>query len=86
MKSTAYLINTSRGPVIDEQALVNALSNKQIAGAAMDVFEDEPLPINSPFREFDNVIFAPHNANSSPLAWDRVHKNSMDMLFEGLGL
>ncbi len=86
MKSTAYLINTSRGPVIDEFALVNALRDKQIAGVAMDVFEEEPLPLNSPLRKFDNVIFAPHNANSSPLAWERVHKNSMDMLFEGLGL
>jgi D-3-phosphoglycerate dehydrogenase / 2-oxoglutarate reductase len=86
MKPTAYLINTSRGPVIDESALVNALRDKQIAGVAMDVFEEEPLPLNSSLREFDNVVFAPHNANSSPLVWERVHKNSMDMLFESLGL
>lgn len=53
-------------------------------GVALDVFEEEPLPANSPLREFDNVILSPHNANSSPLAWERVHENSMNMLFEGL--
>jgi D-3-phosphoglycerate dehydrogenase / 2-oxoglutarate reductase len=84
MKSTAYLINTSRGSVINESALVDALHNKKIMGVALDVFEEEPLPANSPLREFDNVILSPHNANSSPLAWERVHENSMNMLFEGL--
>ncbi len=84
MRPTAYLINTSRGPVIDEKALVTALREKRIMGVALDVFEEEPLPANSLLRTFDNVIFSPHNANSSPLAWERVHKNSMEMLFEGL--
>jgi D-3-phosphoglycerate dehydrogenase / 2-oxoglutarate reductase len=84
MKSTAYLINTSRGSIINEDALANALYAKKIMGVALDVFEDEPLPTNSPLREFDNVILSPHNANSSPLAWERVHENSISMLFEGL--
>lgn len=84
MKPTTYLINTSRGPVIDEPALVNALQQDQIAGAALDVFEEEPLPADSPLRKFDNVLLAPHNANSSPAAWQRVHENTIRNLLEGL--
>jgi D-3-phosphoglycerate dehydrogenase len=86
MKPTAVLINTSRGSVVDEPALVNALQNRQIAGAALDVFEVEPLPQNSPFLKLDNVMLAPHNANSSPMAWERVHWNTIRNLVEGLGI
>jgi phosphoglycerate dehydrogenase-like enzyme len=60
MKPTAWLINTSRGPIVDEQALINALKNKQIAGAAIDVFDVEPLPPSDPFRTLDNVLATPH--------------------------
>jgi phosphoglycerate dehydrogenase-like enzyme len=60
MKSTARLINTSRGPIVDEQALINALQRRQIAGAAVDVFEVEPLPPSHPFRTLDNVLATPH--------------------------
>lgn len=84
MKSSAYLINTSRGPVIDEQALVQALQTGQIAGAGLDVFEEEPLPLDSPLRTFDNTLLAPHNANSSPAAWRRVHENTIRNLLAGL--
>jgi D-3-phosphoglycerate dehydrogenase len=84
MKPTAYLINTSRGPVVDEQALVKALQERQIAGAALDVFEEEPLPPDSPLRALDNCLLAPHNANSSPQAWRRVHENTIHNLLEGL--
>jgi D-3-phosphoglycerate dehydrogenase len=84
MKSTAVVINTARGPVIDESALVRALRNKQIGGAALDVFEKEPLPDGSPLREMDNVMLAPHNANSSPEAWDRVHRSTIANLVEEL--
>ena len=84
MKPTAYLINTSRGPVVDEQALVRALQERQIAGAALDVFEEEPLPPDSPLRALDNCLLAPHNANSSPQAWRRVHENTIHNLLEGL--
>lgn len=59
MKRTAYLINASRGQVIDEKALIKALENKWIAGAALDVFETEPLT-NSPLFKFDNVVLTPH--------------------------
>jgi phosphoglycerate dehydrogenase-like enzyme len=60
MKPTARLINTSRGPIVDEQALISALQRRQIAGAAVDVFEVEPLPPSHPFRMLDNVLATPH--------------------------
>jgi D-3-phosphoglycerate dehydrogenase len=84
MKATAIVINTARGPLIDEKSLVNALRNKKIGGAALDVFEEEPLPMESPLRSFDNVMLAPHNSNSSPAAWERVHENAVKNLLEGL--
>jgi len=62
MKGTAFLINTSRGTVIDNNALYNALKNSDIAGAALDVFEKEPLPDNSPLLSLANLILTPHNA------------------------
>jgi D-3-phosphoglycerate dehydrogenase len=60
MKPSAFLINTSRGPIIDEVALLNALRENQIAGAGLDVFDIEPLPIDHPFRTLDNVVLTPH--------------------------
>ena len=60
MKPTAYLINTSRGPIVDEQALVTALRRRQIAGAAVDVYDVEPLPVDHPFRTLPNVLATPH--------------------------
>lgn len=60
MRSTAYLINTSRGPVVDEAALAQALQDRTIAGAALDVVEVEPLPADSPLRSLDNVCITPH--------------------------
>jgi len=86
MKLNAYLINTSRGPVIDEPELIKALQENRPAGAALDVFEEEPLPADSPLRKLDNCFLAPHNANSSPVAWSRVHENTVKNLLEGLGL
>ena len=62
MKKDALLINTSRGAVLDETALVEALKNKKIGGAGLDVFEEEPLPDNSPLRNLKNVILTPHTA------------------------
>jgi D-3-phosphoglycerate dehydrogenase len=84
IKSTAYLINTARGPIVDEPALVRVLREKRIAGAALDVFEVEPLPEDSPLCQMDNVLLAPHNANSSPEAWERVHQNTIRNLMEVL--
>jgi D-3-phosphoglycerate dehydrogenase len=83
---SAVLINTSRGPVVDELALISALQAGKLAGAALDVFEVEPLSIESPLTKMDNVLLASHNANSSPKAWERVHQNTIDNLLDGLGL
>lgn len=60
MKPTAYLINTSRGPIVEEQALIAALSERRIAGAGLDVFDREPLPGDHPYRSMDNVTLSPH--------------------------
>lgn len=84
MKPTAVLINTSRGPVVDETALIDALQQHRIAGAGLDVFEVEPLPVDSPLRRMDNVLTAPHNSNSSPEAWRRVHESTIRQLREVL--
>jgi D-3-phosphoglycerate dehydrogenase len=60
MKPTAYIVNTARGPIIDEKALIAALTGKKIAGAGLDVFDVEPLPKDHPFRKLDNVVLTPH--------------------------
>jgi D-3-phosphoglycerate dehydrogenase len=86
MKRTAVLINTSRGKVVKEMDLIQALEDERIAGAALDVFEVEPLPLDSPLRQMANVLLAPHNANSSPVCWERVHWNTIRNLIVGLGL
>ena len=70
MKPSAYLINTSRGKVVDEVALVKALEEKKIAGAGLDVFEVEPLPKDSPLNKMNNVIVLPHTASFSSQAFD----------------
>jgi len=60
MKPTAYLINSSRGPIVDETALIDALRQQRIAGAALDVFDIEPMPADHPYRSLDNVLATPH--------------------------
>ena len=84
MKSSACLINTARGPIVDEAALVDALREKWIAGAALDVFEVEPLPADSPLREFSNCLLATHNANNSRQAVKRVHESTITNLLNAL--
>jgi D-3-phosphoglycerate dehydrogenase len=86
MKPSAVLINTARGPVVDEEGLIGFLRKRRLAGAALDVFREEPLPQDSPLRSMENVLLSPHNANSSPEAWARVHRTTIDNLFRGLGL
>jgi D-3-phosphoglycerate dehydrogenase len=60
MKPTAYLVNTARGPIVDEAALIDALRSKRIAGAGLDVYDIEPLPVDHPLRRLDNVVLSPH--------------------------
>jgi D-3-phosphoglycerate dehydrogenase / 2-oxoglutarate reductase len=84
MKPEAVLVNTARGQVVDESALIAALESGAIGGAALDVYESEPLPANSPLLRMDTVMLAPHNANSSPAAWERVHLITIRNLLAGL--
>ena len=86
LKKEAVLINTARGPIVDERALITKLQAGQLAGAALDVFEIEPLPLDSPLLSLNNVMLAPHNSNSSPQAWERVHWNTIKNLLIGLGI
>lgn len=80
MKPSSYLINMSRGAVVDETALIDALQNGQIAGAGLDVFAEEPLPQDSPLWEMENVIVTPHSAGET----QRYEDNVIDILLENL--
>ena len=73
MKATAYLINCSRGPVVDEKALIDALRKKKIAGAGLDVFEQEPVDPSNPLLKMDNVSVTSHYASYSETAWNRAN-------------
>lgn len=78
MKPTAYLVNTCRGPVVDEAALIEALRSRQIAGAGLDVFEYEPLPADSPLTQLDNVILAPHIGGGTGGAREKQLRDVLD--------
>ncbi len=80
MRPGAYLVNTARGPLVDEQALYAALTARQIAGAGVDVFEAEPLAPDSPLRELDNVILTPHNAGGTHEATERSGEMAADSI------
>lgn len=73
MKPDAYLINVGRGALVDEQALADAIRNKKIAGAALDVFDKEPLPADSPLWDLENVLITPHTGGISEKAWERQY-------------
>jgi len=85
MRRGVFLVNTARGPLIDEAALVRALEAGQVAGAALDVFEQEPLPMTSPLRRFDNVIFGAHNSSNTSEAARRVSELAVRNLLDALG-
>jgi phosphoglycerate dehydrogenase-like enzyme len=80
MKSDAYLVNVSRGALIDEQALLECLQKKQIAGAALDVFSTEPLPPESPFWSLENLLITPHTAALTAKLWERHYALIADNL------
>jgi phosphoglycerate dehydrogenase-like enzyme len=78
MKPSAYLINTSRGPIVVEQDLLAALRDKKIAGAGLDVFDVEPLPIDHPFRKLDNVVLTPHLGYVSQQNYEGYYPNIVE--------
>jgi D-3-phosphoglycerate dehydrogenase len=84
MKPTAFFVNTARGKVVDEPALVKALQEKWIAGAGLDVFEQEPLPADSPLRALDNVLLAPHLAGTSVGSAVNNRQQAIDQMAEAL--
>ena len=84
MKPTAYFINTSRGPLVDEAALVRALQDRTIAGAALDVFDTEPLPAGHPFRGLDNVLVTPHIGYVTADTYRIFYQDTVKVLLEWL--
>lgn len=86
MKAGVYIVNVSRGPLIDEAALCAALESGKVAGAGLDVFEVEPLPEGSPLRGFQSCVFTTHNGSNTLEAVARVNKMTTDILFYVLGL
>jgi phosphoglycerate dehydrogenase-like enzyme len=78
MKKTAYIVNTSRGPIIDEKALIDALNSKRIAGAGLDVFDVEPLPLDHPYRKMDNVVITPHLGYVSQQNYEKYYPDIVD--------
>jgi D-2-hydroxyacid dehydrogenase (NADP+) len=81
MRAEAYLINVARGPIVDTEALIDALDSGQIAGAALDVFETEPLPEGSPLWDFEEVIISPHRGSAT----NRYHLDIADLVKENVG-
>lgn len=81
MRDDAYLINVARGPLVDEDALVDALETDAIAGAGLDVFETEPLPESSPLWDFDDVVISPHKGSAT----NRYHLDIADLVTENVG-
>jgi D-3-phosphoglycerate dehydrogenase len=84
MKPSAYFVNTSRGKVVDEPALIKALQEGWIKGAGLDVFETEPLPADSPLRQLDNVLLAPHLAGTSVGSAVNNRQQAIDQMAEAL--
>jgi D-3-phosphoglycerate dehydrogenase len=86
MKDGVKIVNVARGPLIDEAALIRALKSGKVAGAGLDVFEVEPLPMNSPLREFEQCILGTHNGSHTKEAVLKVNQMAIDNLLKGLGI
>ncbi|MDQ1689186.1 MAG: hypothetical protein QOK42_2161, partial [Frankiaceae bacterium] len=84
MKRGAKVINTGRGPLIDEDALIEALRSGHLSAAALDVFEVEPLPMDSPLRTMDNVILGAHNGSNTREAVQRTSARAVENLLAHL--
>lgn len=78
MKPTAYLINTARGPIVDEDALLRTLQARKIAGAALDTFSQEPLPVDHPLRKLDNVVLTPHLGYVTRENYQRIYAETIE--------
>jgi phosphoglycerate dehydrogenase-like enzyme len=85
MQSSARLVNTSRGPIVDEKALIDALQSRRIAGAAIDVFDVEPLPPDHPYRSLDNLLATPHIGYVSRGLYQRFYGDTVTNILEWLG-
>ena len=85
MPPTAYLINTARGPIVDEAALVHALQARAIAGAGLDVFDEEPLPANHPFTQLDNTVLMPHAGYVTEAQYRVRYRDSVEDIAAYLG-
>lgn len=84
LKKTCYIINVSRGPLVDELALIQSLKNEEIGGAALDVFEEEPLKTSSELISFENCIFGSHNGSNTKEAVDNTSYKAIQLLFDFL--
>ena len=84
MKPNAVLVNTARGPVVDPQALYEALKTKRIFAAGLDVTEPEPIPLDSPLLTLDNIIIAPHIGSASEVTRDKMALMAAENLIAGL--
>ncbi|MGB9619295.1 MAG: NAD(P)-dependent oxidoreductase, partial [Armatimonadota bacterium] len=84
MKPTAILVNTSRGPVVDQRALYSALRDQRIAGAGLDVFEKEPIPRDDPLLSLENVVVAPHIGSASVATRTKMAMMAAENLVEGV--
>ena len=78
MKPSAYLVNTSRGPIVNEAALIEVLENRRIAGAGLDVFDVEPLPVDHPLRKLDNTVLTGHTGYVIAELYDKVYSQAVE--------
>jgi D-3-phosphoglycerate dehydrogenase len=85
MRPGSFVVNVGRGALVDEHALVEALGTGQVAAAALDVFEEEPLPAGSPLREFERCVFGSHNASNTREGVLRTSAKAVENLLQGLG-